>query len=734
MPYNINIERLMGDDNVFEFLANCTKTKKQARIMFVEQLVNRVIDDSKKLYNAELVDTAYVGCTEEILNVKNYKFEEMYTVYPFELNKINVLDNHLNFVGLLQEKIVSFEVIQNIIFENFYEWYFKNVNPDTKIDRIWSIGNLEQIPRDFVSSFRILLNVIFLVLEELKFYVVVENLEKYFLGSLAVPVKIMSDVVLYYPHLVCSAKDYRMILSIPKFNKEVNFINIDIENIDKKIIVLFFKEILNFATRNKIVVDGKELLEIIESNVLNIKSKLTLDAVLAREIGAVASYFIKWFIHNSITPKFYLERLENLKYQELVNRVSKKELHPVSNEIKELQVIHKIIEARDFKKMWWHEVVLSKKSFINFYKEIYNIDMIDIIFKEEVHQKLVYEDLKKRLVNLDVLLKERVFGQDHAFAPIVSVIKRWFVGIKSNKPIGSFMFVGNTGIGKTETAKVLADLLFDGNLITVDMSEFQQGIDVGKIIGVAPGYIGYEEGSGLLEKIKANPKCVLLFDEIEKAHPKIFDVFLQMLDEGRLTDNKGNAVSFEEVLIIFTTNHFCKEINDMKMKFKDTTRSDIIKVLSTDGILRKEFLNRFTDIIHYKDLEYPSLVKIFDSKVSKIRKHLGDINIELEFVSNKKPEDQVLLEAIDSSTEIKNFIIKDIDRSLGARELDRIVNTEILDKIIDIYVEAELKNSATNKKNKVAKIKLVDKQLVFELANKERVAKSNSKKPKNKKN
>lgn len=684
-------------DNFFDFLADGTKKQQTQRLEYILKLTEDIKIHSNKIFGKELRDEGFQNLTKA-----KFDMSKIYSIPKFEKNHIVVLDKHITFFGLLEEKIISFESIYAVLYESFYAYYTQVINPDGKMETFWSIEANEQIPGDFLRNFRVVIHLLLEHFNEENYFICVENLEKYYLSHLLTSIKLVNDIIMDYPNIICKEKDYRHILGIPNYEKRLQRISLEPENLNENLILFYMQSIRGVF--HNYSVDYKSLYEVISNNIEMIKKGLTMDSLVSKEIGFEMFEFFSWYERNKIQPKFLNEKMELLKFNEQLNVITGDNFFIDTAELlNEVVEIEKIIKENDPEKLWWHEETLTKASFINFYKEKYKIDLIDIIFKEENHQKLVYKDLKKRLINLDTLLNERIFGQEHTFAPIINVIKRWFVGIKSqNKPIGSFMFAGNTGIGKTETAKVLADLLFDGKLITVDMSEYQSGIDVGKIIGVAPGYVGYEEGGGLLEKIKESPKCVLLFDEIEKAHPRIFDIFLQMLDEGRLTDNKGITVSFEETLIIFTTNHKAQEINELMFKFQSESRSDIIKILSADGGLRKEFLNRFTDIVHYRDLSYSTLLKIYDLKMEKIVNHLKDIKTEISYEES-------------GYDKIREFILSDIDKSLGARELDRVINSDILDKIISLYVEEELKEDNQNRRDKEAVIKLTNKKLTFTL-------------------
>lgn len=251
--------------------------------------------------------------------------------------------------------------------------------------------------------------------------------------------------------------------------------------------------------------------------------------------------------------------------------------------------------------------------------------------------KLV-ESEKEKLLRLEYELRERVIGQDEATTAVANAVIRARAGLKDeNKPIGSFIFLGPTGVGKTELAKTLARNLFDSenNIIRIDMSEYMEKQAVSRLVGPPPGYVGYEEGGQLTEAVRRNPYSVILFDEIEKAHPDVFNMFLQILDDGRLTDNKGKTVDFKNTIIIMTSNigssyllenkgeEINEEIktsvmNEMKMRFKP------------------EFLNRVDDIIMFKPLNSEGIKKIVEIFTKSTEKRLKDKNISLELTDSAK--------------------------------------------------------------------------------------------------
>ena len=218
---------------------------------------------------------------------------------------------------------------------------------------------------------------------------------------------------------------------------------------------------------------------------------------------------------------------------------------------------------------------------------------------------------KNKLLNLEEELHKRVIGQDEAITAISDAIRRSRAGLQDpKKPIGSFIFLGTTGVGKTELAKALAEFLFDDeNMMTrIDMSEYQEKFSVTRLIGSPPGYVGYDEGGQLTEAIRRKPYSVVLFDEIEKAHPDVFNTLLQVLDDGRLTDNKGRVVNFKNTIIIMTSNLGSDLIREQFEKMNDANRDEVIEKAKNDVLemlkitIRPEFLNRIDEIIMFTPL------------------------------------------------------------------------------------------------------------------------------------
>ena len=272
---------------------------------------------------------------------------------------------------------------------------------------------------------------------------------------------------------------------------------------------------------------------------------------------------------------------------------------------------------------------------------------------------------REKLLNMEGILHERVIGQDEAVTKVSEAILRSRAGIKDpDKPVGSFLFLGPTGVGKTELAKALAQSLFDDekNLVRIDMSEYMEKYSVSRLIGAPPGYIGYEEGGQLTEAVRRKPYSVVLFDEIEKAHPDVFNVLLQVLDDGRVTDSQGRTVDFKNTIIILTSNlgsvHILDGIQENGEISKEAIDSvnDLLK-----ASFRPEFLNRLDEIVFYKPLQKENIGKIVDLMLKDLKYRLSGKNLSLEV-----------------SEAAKDYIIeKGYDPNYGARPLKRLIQSEV---------------------------------------------------------
>ena len=251
--------------------------------------------------------------------------------------------------------------------------------------------------------------------------------------------------------------------------------------------------------------------------------------------------------------------------------------------------------------------------------------------------KLMESEMKK-LISMEDVLHQRLIGQDEAVVTVSDAIRRARSGLKDPKrPIGTFIFLGPTGVGKTELAKSLADFMFNDEdaLIRIDMSEYMEKHNVARLVGAPPGYVGYDEGGQLTEAVRRKPYSVVLFDEIEKAHPDVFNLMLQIFDDGRLTDSKGRTVDFKNTLIIMTSNIGSDVIleDSLKGDFEDT-KEKVMEIMKER--FKPEFLNRVDETIFFKGLTLCDLKQIVDIQMESLRKRLKEQEISLEITSDAK--------------------------------------------------------------------------------------------------
>ena len=301
--------------------------------------------------------------------------------------------------------------------------------------------------------------------------------------------------------------------------------------------------------------------------------------------------------------------------------------------------------------------------------------------------KLVASEMEK-LADLESFLRKRVVGQDQALHLVANAIRRARAGLKDpNRPIGSFLFLWPTGVWKTELTKALASFLFDDEkaLIRIDMSEYMEKHAVARLIGSPPGYIGHEEGGQLTEAVRRKPYAVVLFDEVEKAHPEVFNLLLQVLDEGRLTDSKGKTVDFRNTLIILTSNIGSQLLLE-KMKTQEKKKSESWPLVSLDEMMplllqqfRPEFLNRIDDIVLFNPLAPEQIRGIVDIQLSNYLKELlsaKEIQLELD-------------------NDAKNFLAeKGWNPEFGARPLKRALQTYLLDELALQIIEGKIKSGS----------------------------------------
>ncbi|HEX9544243.1 MAG TPA: AAA family ATPase, partial [Pyrinomonadaceae bacterium] len=299
-----------------------------------------------------------------------------------------------------------------------------------------------------------------------------------------------------------------------------------------------------------------------------------------------------------------------------------------------------------------------------------------VMLKEEVDEEDVAQVVAKwtgipvskmlegemhKLVTMEEGLGKRVIGQEEALAAVADAVRRARAGLQDpNRPIGSFIFLGPTGVGKTETARALAEFLFDDEraMVRLDMSEYMEKHAVARMIGAPPGYVGYEEGGQLTEAVRRRPYAVILFDEIEKAHPDVFNVLLQILDDGRLTDAKGRTVDFKNTVLIMTSNLGSREIQAAEGD-EEQVREAVLQELRAH--FKPEFLNRIDDIVIFHQLSREQIVKIIDVQLERLRKMLGERGIQL---------------VLDDSA--RQLLAREgYDPNYGARPLKRAIQTLI---------------------------------------------------------
>lgn len=398
-----------------------------------------------------------------------------------------------------------------------------------------------------------------------------------------------------------------------------------------------------------------------------------------------------------------------VKLEQKIESTREDKIKAVKSQNFELAASHRdkeknLLQLLDQEKEAWEKELLSHREVVNEDKVAEVVAMMSGVPVQRIAQAE-----GKRLMHMGEKLKGSVVGQDEAIKKIVKAIQRNRAGLKDpNKPIGSFIFLGPTGVGKTQLAKVIAQYLFDSTdaLIRIDMSEYMEKFSVSRLVGAPPGYIGYEEGGQLTEKIRRKPYSVLLLDEIEKAHPDVFHLLLQMLDEGRLTDSLGRNIDFKNTIIIMTSNIGSRQLKDFgagigfnvhsKTAEDETEHAKYIVEKALKRTFAPEFLNRVDDVIMFNALSKEDIHKIIDIELKGLYDRVASLNYKLKI-----------------SRAAKEFIAdKGYDVQFGARPLKRAIQKYLEDEMAEVIIRASISEGDTvsigfDKKNEKIKIRIL---------------------------
>ena len=451
----------------------------------------------------------------------------------------------------------------------------------------------------------------------------------------------------------------------------------EIDEIDRKIIQL---EMEKLSLEGESDTSSKERLELITTelalltkNQIEVTKKWKQEKESIEEISTLKEDIEKVQLEIEKAKRNYdLNRAAELEYGTLVN-------YQQNLKSKELNLKN---SSQNAEKSLLREEVLAD-------------DVAEIIAKwTSIPVKRLAQTEIEKLLNLESQLQKKVIGQDKAVQSISSAIQRSRTGLSDpSRPIASFLFLGPTGVGKTELSKALASQLFDSEnaLIRIDMSEYMEKHSISRLIGAPPGYVGYEAGGQLTEAIRRKPYCVLLFDEIEKAHKDVFNVLLQILDEGRVTDGQGRTTNFKNTIIILTSNLGSELISENDATNDQSTNIDELINQELKSNFRPEFLNRLDEIINFEPLKKETLLKVVDLQLNRLRERLEAKGIELEI------DDDVL------------SLITELgyNPSYGARPLKRVIQKELESEIAKYILKGKYKEGST------IKIESKESKLIF---------------------
>ena len=391
---------------------------------------------------------------------------------------------------------------------------------------------------------------------------------------------------------------------------------------------------------------------------------------------------MKWQNEKSLMDKIQQNKveIENLKFE--AEKAEREGDYGKVAEIRygKLQALDKeITEIQEELKLMQGDSAMIKE-------EVDAEDIADVVSRwTGIPVSKMLQSEKDKLLHLEDELHERVIGQDEAIAAVADAVRRSRAGLQDPKrPIGSFIFLGTTGVGKTELAKALAEFLFDDEtmMTRIDMSEYQEKHSVSRLVGAPPGYVGYDEGGQLTEAIRRKPYSVVLFDEIEKAHPDVFNILLQVLDDGRLTDNKGRVVNFKNTIIIMTSNMGSSYIQSQMEKLNGSNKEEVVEETKKEVMnmlkktIRPEFLNRIDETIMFLPLTEKEIKQIVLLQIKGVQKMLAENGVELQLTDNAinfiaqagyDPE----FGARPVKRAIQRYLLNDLSKKLLAQEVDR---------------------------------------------------------------
>jgi ATP-dependent Clp protease ATP-binding subunit ClpB len=448
---------------------------------------------------------------------------------------------------------------------------------------------------------------------------------------------------------------------------QIGSVPVEIDDLERRATSL---EIERTALKREKDPNSKERLEVVEKELAEIKEQAAaLRARWQKERGAIGRIAeLKEqlerlrFEMQEETRKGNLQRAAELQYGEIPK---------LERELAELTALQDAAVANDKNAAKGPSRLLKE--------EVDEEDVAKIVSKwTGIPVAKMLEGETQKLVKMEERLRERVIGQDEALSAVANAIRRSRAGLSDPKrPIGSFIFLGPTGVGKTETARALAEFLFDDEsaLVRIDMSEYMEKHAVSRLIGAPPGYVGYDEGGQLTEAVRRRPYSVVLFDEIEKAHPDVFNVLLQVLDDGRLTDSQGRTVDFKNTVLIMTSNIGADKLSTAWASGPDgfeEARGRVMEVLRQN--FRPEFLNRVDDIVVFRPLDESQLTHIVDMRLKDLQKLLVDRKITLELTDAAR----------------KAIFKAGYDRAYGARPLKRAIQRMVQDKLAIKILDGEV--------------------------------------------